>query len=71
MTTTAKNITDKQIRAFALEAADAGDDAAAHCAWVALGEREPGVGGQQWPHSQEEGRAEVARMIANAEAMAD
>lgn len=59
-------VTDEQIEALRREAAAAGDDPAVHCCWVALGKREPGV---TWPFSQEEARAECARIIAAAAAM--
>lgn len=66
ITNTLITISDERIRKFALEADQAGDEAACHCAWVALGKREPGEGGQLWPRSQEEARQEVIRMIWDA-----
>lgn len=59
-------ITDAQIRQLRQHAATAGDEPTVHACWVALGEREPGVGGQQWPASVEEARAACAEMIAAA-----
>lgn len=55
------------IEALRQKAAQAGDEVMVHVCWVALGEKEPGQGGQQWPYSQEEAIAECALMIANAQ----
>lgn len=64
-------ITNEQIEALRREADAAGDDPMVHCCWVALGKREPGQGGQLCPSSQDEARAECARVIAAAAAMED
>lgn len=69
--TTIETITDEQIMDLASEARRQGDDAMVHVCFVALGEREPGTGGQQWPRSQEQAREECARVISDAEAMQD
>ncbi len=61
-------VTDEQIAALRREAAQAGDDAMVHTCWVALGEREPGTGDQQWPRSQDEARAACIDAINEARA---
>lgn len=60
-----------QIRELLFEAAGAGDDAQAHCCHVALGDREPGFGGQQWPASREDARRACLEAIAEARAADD
>jgi len=61
-------ITDQEIESLRRAASLAGDDPLVHCCWVALGERPPGVGAP-WPRTQDEARAECARVIADAKAM--
>lgn len=64
-------MTNQEIRALKDEAASQGDDPMVHCCSVALGEREPGTGGQQWPASQAEAIAECARVAAHTKAQDD
>lgn len=71
MTSSESTITDEQIRLLKTEAASQGDDAQAHVCFVALGDREPGAGGQIWPTSRAQAIAECERAIRDAQAQDD
>ena len=58
-------ITDDEIRELKDEAAAVGDEPMVHCCFVALGERDPGFGGQVWPETQDAARAACEEALEN------